>query len=531
MRWIASVAVLGACGSERPSILLCGDPQRGPLFERFADVSGTSGLAFHYAAPDFRGGGLAAADLDGDGLPEVLASRRTGGLALFHNLGGMHFAQVTGGDLDPMVAVSAITPVDLDNDGDRDLVLAGPGTAYILENRGDGTFRQVAMLEGPATTEQVLPVDLDRDGLLDLYFVNRDPQRAEGSIDQVFMNLGGLQFALAATGGSGLSWAATAFDFDDDGDQDIYIANDTLIPDFGPAGPIWPTDEQPDQLLRNDGTGGVSARGVVLPLRAPRLSDIASTVGLAAPRSSMGGVLGDFDGDGTLDLFVPNEGAKKLFVREPSGEFVDRAPALGLTAIGRIDGKCASGTTSEDCLLLSWSAAFADFDLDGYDELLVVNGVTGDGILPPALMFVHDPEHGYHEVSPDLGCLDARALVVTDLDGDGDPDVLIAPNTGALAAYENVGAPAPGTWLDVQLQGSASNREGVGAVVTAHLASGRTLIKPVGSGGVMNSWTQAEAFFGLGDDAVTLLEIAWPSGRHSELATPGSGVVHVVEPP
>src|SRR5450432_215009 len=142
---------------------------------QFAEVADPGVAGFSYASPDFRGAGLAVADLDGDGLPDVIAGSRDGGLALFHNMGKLHFSNITtDAGLDPTMFVSAITAVDLDNDGDRDLVIAGPGLALVMANQGDGTFREAARFEGTGTTEQVLAVDLDGDGLLDLYFSNRD---------------------------------------------------------------------------------------------------------------------------------------------------------------------------------------------------------------------------------------------------------------------------------------------------------------------------------------------------------------------
>jgi len=319
-----------------------------------------------------------------------------------------------------------------------------------------------------------------------------------------------------------MSWAATAFDLDGDGDQDLYVANDTLFADFGrpvaggkPAEP-WPVD----LVLRNDGPG---------PDGVPRFTDLAATLGLDQPRSSMGGVLGDFDDDGRLDLFVPAYGAKKLFLRDPAGGFVESAAALGVAAIGRTNVDCGPDSTSEDCLLLSWSAAYTDFDLDGHDELLIINGETGPGNLPPVLALTRGPALPYREVDPEIPCMDARGLVTTDLDGDGDPDVVIGQVDGPLLIYENRGKPARGSWLRVTLHGQVSNRDGVGAVVTLRMASGRTLTRSVGAGGVIHTAGPAEAVFGLGGDVVEMLEVQWPSGRRTEIAGPAAGTSLVLD--
>jgi hypothetical protein len=239
----------------------------------------------------------------------------------------------------------------------------------------------------------------------------------------------------------------------------------------------------------------------------------------------MGGLFADFDDDARLDLYITDFGPSKLFVRDPGGGFVERAAALGVAAAGRLNARCDPGARTEECLVLSWSAVLTDFDLDGFDELLVVNGETVPGNTPPALYFVRGAAPQYSERSPDLPCMDARGLVATDLDGDGDRDLVIGPADGSLAIFENRGRPAPAASLTVTLRGVASNRDGIGAVVTARTAAGRTLVQPIGASGVIHTASPAEAFFGLGADTIESLTVRWPSGRISELLRPAGRIV------
>ncbi len=514
--WILIVVWLAACDRGSDATVE-GDPPRGPAMARFADITEASGIDFQYVTRDFKGGGLAVADLDGDGLPEVVAGRRDGGLALFHNLGGLRFAPIAAAasGLDDTLAITAIAAADLDNDGDCDLVLAGPGSAYVVANQGDGTFLEAARFTGSGLTEHVLPVDLDGDGLLDLYIGNYDIRNGIDTVNRLYLNRGGLQFADAGLAGAGMTWTTTAFDFDSDGDADLYVANDTLLSDFGKPDAQPPSSAlHADLLLRNDGPG---------PDGVPRFTDVADAMGLARPRSSMGGLLGDFDDDGRIDLYVPDYGSKKLFLRDAAGGFVESAAVLGVSGTVRRNDLCRPEFDVETCLLLSWSAALSDFDLDGYDELLVVNGETVQGDPPPVLMFARGPERAYHEVAPNIDSLDARGLIVTDLDGDGDQDVVTSLKQGPLKVYKNLSKPAPDAWLRVMLRGEASNRQGVGAVVTVHMASGRTQIRVVGAGGVIHSAGPAEAFFGLGRDEVAAVEVLWPSSRRTEMIRPPTG--------
>ena len=509
-------------------VAACVDPPRGPALNLFTDVTKDSGVDFEYESPDFKGGGLAVVDLDGDGRPDIVATRRTGGVAVFFNRGGLRFAQATATGIDPTLAINSVAAADLDNDGDADLVLAGTGTAYVYANNGDGTFTKAAEFDNSGRTEQVLPVDINGDGLLDLFVSNYDLVDAASSVSRLYLNLGGLTFtptplAIAGATSTGATWATTAFDADGDGDQDLYLANDTLLIDFGRSVPGVPTTStmQPDLFLRNDGIGSDGA---------PHFTNIAPALGLAQPRSSMGGLLADFDGDGQLDLYVPNDGAKKLFVRDPATGYDERAAMMGVEAAIRVNNQCSASSDDEDCVLLSWSAAASDFDLDGYDELLVVNGVTPLMSVPPVLMFERGPQAAYHEVSPDISCIDGHGLVVTDLDGDGDQDIAIAQNNGPLVIYETRGTPDPTAWLRVRLQGTTSNRDGIGALVTVTMASGRTQQRVIGSGGVINSALVPEAFFGLGADPATRVTVQWPSGRESDIAMPGSGELLIQEP-
>ena len=519
---LAALATLVGAGCDAPSVATGFDPPRGPAYGRFRDVTAESGVAFQYATPDFKGGGLAVGDLDGDGRPEILAGRRIGGLALFHNLGGLRFERDDGSGLDPGTEVTALALADLDNDGDRDLVIASPGTARVMANDGAGRFSEVARIVETGTTEQLLPTDLDGDGLLDLYFSNYDTQSTLGAANLVLWNRGGLRFDAVRLAESGLSWTTTAFDADGDGDQDLYVANDTLLADFGRPVESEPTTSslQTDLVLRNDGLDGAGAL---------QLTDLATELGMSAPRSSMGGTLGDFDGDGTLDLYVPNLGANKLFLRGGTGAYRERAEAFGVAGTARLNARCAERSEDEDCLLLSWSAALSDFDLDGHDELLVVNGETELGRPPPVLLFVRGAAPAFHEVDSGLGSLDARGMVVTDLDGDGDQDVVVAQKEAPLEIFETRGRPAAGRWLAVTLRGNPSNRDGVGAVVTIHQASGRSQLRAVGAGGVINSAAPVEACFGLGTDALESIDVIWPSGHRSHLDRPTSGRIVIDE--
>jgi len=515
------VLVAGACGSTPKDGPVCVDPPRGEAVDWFEDVTPASGIDFVYATDAFKGGALGVGDLDGDGLPEIVASSRLGGTALFQNLGGLRFASSGVSGLEATFAGSAVAIGDLDGDGDRDLVLGGTDLALVLANDGAGHFTEVARWTGAGRIEHLLPVDLDRDGLLDIFVSTYDTRGGEASQNRLYMNRGAFTFASTTLDVTDLTWTASAFDADGDGDLDLYLANDTLVADHGEPldrPPFFP----PDRLLRNDGVDGDGM---------PVLTDVAADAGLTTPRSSMGGLVGDLDRDGALDLFIPDYGPNKLFARDGAA-FVDRAPALGLAPATRRSRSCPDGITGDDdCILLSWSGAVSDFDVDGHDELLVTNGDTGSLEVPPVQLFTRDDAGMFVERATSIPCGDWRTAIAIDLDRDGDEDVLIAPKSGPLATFETRGTPAASAWLRVSLRGSASNRDGAGAIVRVELADGRTFVHAIGASGVIHAALPAEAWFGVGAGTVATVRVMWPSGRESVMTGPVVGDVLIEEGP
>jgi len=500
-----AVAACGTSDGQAPWVPC--EPVPGATTKMFRDITAASGVDFAYATDGIEAGALAVADLDGDNQPEIIAASRNGGFQIFKNLGGLRFEKQDSGIEQDLVA-TAIAAADFDNDGDIDLVIAEANVTEVFQNRGNGTFDRIATLADTGTTEQILPVDLNNDGILDLYFSNYDLYSLSRTTNRVFMGGPQLTFAHAVDVGAGFTWATTALDIDGDGDRDLYVANDTLLPDFGGTSTTQ-SSLRGDLLLRND---GVDANGV------PQFTDIAGELGMNAPRSSMGGSLADFDGDGMLDLFVTNWGAKKIF--SGGATYTDIAPSLGLADPRRIDSKCPADSSDPACLYMSWSAAPGDFDLDGNEDVIIANGETELDHPVPMTLYMRDGPNAYGQVTPELACMDARTVLAEDLDGDGDQDLVVSPKAGALLVIENQTTPTATNWLQVALRGSTSNRDGIGAIITLHTTRGSTQIRAIGAGGVLEGSPRARAYFGLGNDTVERVDVAWPSGKQSTVTSP-----------
>jgi hypothetical protein len=334
--------------------------------------------------------GLALGDFDGDGLDDLYVCQ-SGGLPnrLLRHLPDGTLVDVSARTgVDFLDTTRSALFLDLDNDGDQDLVLAMDPWIVVLANSGPipsgslPAFAIAAKLPGPSVTS-LASADVDRDGDLDLYACGYMlPDRHEttpvpyhdannGKPSLFYRNEtrepGKFEF-VDATVESGLdqnnrrfSFAASFEDYDDDGDQDLYVAND-----FGR-----------NNLYRNDGG---------------KFTDVAGTAGVEDIAAGMGVTWADYDGDGRMDLYVSNmfssAGERITYQRNFRPEFDASTRALFQRhARGNSLFRNLGDGTFEDVSMESgttmgrwaWGAKFVDFDNDGRPDLFVPNGfVTGE---------------------------------------------------------------------------------------------------------------------------------------------------------
>ncbi len=409
---------------------------------------------------------------------------------------------------------------DYDNDGFPDLYVTNFGANVFFGNNGDGTFTDVTMETGTGDTRwgaSCAFVDYDNDGFLDLYVTNYvkytiesdsvcmnkgvrvycDPRLYEGELDILYHNNGDGTFtdvtvSAGFSGATGRGLALAWGDYDDDGDMDVYIANDA------------------DQnfLYRNNGNG--------------TFTDVSLTAGVGfsedgEAENGMGVDFGDYDNDGRLDLVVTNfQGqTNTLYHNEGNGLFSDVSYASKI------------GTISLP--YLAWGVSFCDYDNDGYQDLFIANGHLDENVQAfnptgfyeqPNLLFRNNRDSTFDEVGVDSGSgmrLEkvSRGFAYADYDNDGDLDLLVTNMKGSLDLLEN--REGQNTWLTLKLIGTRSNRDAIGTrvkVTTGNL----TQIREVRSGSSYLSQNDIRLHFGLGKHRqIDRLEIRWPSGLQEQL--------------
>ncbi len=445
----------------------------------FADA-GAAGPAF--------GGQAAFGDCDGDGDDDLLA-----GGVLWRNDGAGGFTDIT--QAAGLAGLGGETLWgDYDNDGKRDILAVG-GVARLFRNTGDCTFVETTAASGiviDASSQGVAWVDADNDGLLDFYAASygtlADPEVAahdfffhnngDGTFSDRSQELGILEGP--ARHGRGVA----VVDYDGDGWPDIYVGNYRL---------------DPNQFWHN--------------LAGTAFVDVAKATGVQGtwhfPSSyghTIGPSFGDLDGDGRIDLVVPNLAHPRfLAISDPTWIDLARADAT-FDAFHGADRGIPYDETHSDSVLF-------DVDNDGDLDLFLTSVYEGRR----SQLYANDGHAQFQDVTYAAGILHLNGWGAAAADVDGDGRVDLVANRLFRNQVQN-----GNHWLEVRLQGGAtpgaaggakrSNRDAVGAVVTVTVG-GLTLVRQVEGGTGVGCQNSATLHFGLGADAkATQVDVRWPSG-------------------
>lgn len=500
----------------------------------------------------------------------VNAAREAGLTATFPNGGDKskeYILETTG---------SGVAVFDYDNDGSQDaLILSGEGGLTRLYRNRSGRFSDVTAVSGIARkgwAQGACAGDYDNDGYIDVV-VTYWGQNA------LYHNESGKRFS-DRTEKAGLiqsriryNTGCAFFDYDNDGDLDLFVANylkfdyqTTPKPGANPycfyreiavsCGPRGlPFDH--NILYRNNGDG--------------TFADVSEASGIAAAEQhyALGVITGDFNGDGFADLYVAcDQTPSILYVNRGDGTFADEAlfrgvafdengkamSGMGIAAAdydgdGRTDlfrsnfsderetlyrnlGKgefeetTLSAGLAHNTRFVGWGCGFFDFDLDGWKDILLVNGhvfpeVDRLGLdirfRDRAILYRNRGGGRFEDISESSGAgirerHAARGAALADFDNDGVLEVLVNNQNEPPSLFRQATNPT-GHWLLIHLQGTTSNRSAIGAKVRL-TAAGRTQSDEVRSGGSYLSQSDLRLHFGLGSATqVDRIEVTWPSGK------------------
>jgi hypothetical protein len=513
------------------SLVACASPPQ----VSFTDITEQSGLRFRYTFGDTTyenilessGSGVTILDYDGDGDMDLYMLNGTylEGISdsegrrfadtpneLYRNNGDGTFTEVARqAGVDDRHWSMAAGALDYDGDGDTDIYLLNYGPNAFFSNGGDGTFTDVSDslgLTGPETvngfTKWSVGVafwDYDVDGAVDMMvgnFLAFDPeyvspttpemmphpseydgqasmlyrQESDGRFKEVTADVGLLYPDSKCMG-------LTVFDYDDDGDLDLFQGN----------------DHQLNFLFRNDGAGGFLEVGEGSGVAA---NDQGQSTG------SMHGSIGDVDGDGLIDLLVTDLRHGALYRNRGDGTFEDITERSGVAAAFRGKG--------------AWGAALFDYDNDGDLDMFSANGTAEELILQLPLLLENDGTGRFRDAGRELSDYftkerSGRAAAVWDYDDDGDLDIIVShlDLEATAALLQNEGGNR-NHWLGLTLVGAGGPASAIGAKVTLTTAT-RTQVKVNQWATSYLSYNDPRMHLGLGRDSlVERMEIRWPNG-------------------
>ena len=426
-------------------------------------------------------------DFDNDGWDDItVPASATRDFRFFKNVEGTFQEINLGISSDNIQARHAIW-VDFDNDGDNDFFATSDlGHLWLYRNDGDTTFTDITATSG--LPDVTIPYwgsswgDYNNDGILDVFISIRDADQVQGNL--IFQGNGDGTFidktldAGIDTAGY-ITFCSSFFDYDNDGDQDIYTANDKCT--------------TPNTLYRNNGDG--------------TFTDVSIESGTNLYMSAMSTTVEDFNNDGWLDLYVTN-------FYPP---FEEDATVGNAYLINNGDGTFTNvalenGTRFDS---IGWGAVCLDVINNTDKDLYVSGSVDGSDDRLSSALYINDGL-GNYTVTTDTGIEEddfiSYSNAIGDIQNDGLQDIVVINASNAPISLWNNTSITDNNWIKIKLEGTTSNRMGIGSRIKVGIGEAVYYGYTLCGEGYMNQNSSAE-FFGLGD-AITVdyIEVAWLSG-------------------
>lgn len=460
------------------------------LRAQFTDVTDDYGLAIYHDIP-ISESGVSFHDFNRDGLDDLTYAGSGMGVFTFRNTGSgfaqeYYFAGIAGKTLHPIW-------VDYDNDGDADFFATRAWECPVLfRNNGDMLFEDVSAslpcpMDGVISTTATWG-DYNSDGYLDVYVANYNQQPTIGDHNWLFRNNGDGTFdevseEAGVSYGNFPAYQCMFLDADFDHDADLLVVNDK---------------NDGCMFFRND--GGV-------------FTDIANENGFNVHLDAMSLSVSDVDHDGDYDYYISNTVSGNFFLINENGTFVNRASEWNAT----VNANC-------------WGSVFIDTQQKTWEDLYVVSTGPQEGM---NVLLQNAQGSAMNAGYSSFNGEDAEfvyAVAKGDANNDGAYDIMCMPYyAGGSLLYESSGSGS--TWVKVAMQGTTSNRDGIGATIHCHV-NGIDYMRPVTCGENFTSQDSRYFMFGLNGAAqVDSVVVQWPSGITSVHQALVAGQTHVLVEP
>ena len=453
----------------------------------FEDVASYIGVDYSYGDSEY-GGGVSFADFNNDGWDDITYASEDGAQVYFFKNNNGVFNLVTLNGISNTYKTKQVIWIDYDNDGDKDLfATAIEGINQFYRNDGDMSFTNISSTIGFFQTDLFTYGasfgDIDNDGDLDAFISNRT-NTEENQRNYLYRNDEGIYIDITQSSGipiqdedgnenSQLSFCTIFFDYNKDGFQDIYLANDKI--------------DNINRLYKNLGDG--------------TFEDVSVASGSGIAVNAMTTTLGDYNNDGWFDIYITNTQSSQagngnvLLMNNADGTFTNVAEETGTTFNS-----------------FAWGAVFLDADNDTLLDLYVSGGFDGSIGSFLSAAFYHQQNDGTFVIPQNIGFEnDTRksySNAIGDINNDGKPDIIVCNDIENNFLWENKTV-NENNWLKVKLEGVISNRDGIGNTIEISI-DGQSQYRYTLAGEGYLSQNSFYEFFGTGTATeIDYIKVTW----------------------